>query len=99
MEPHGRDDGRDRRLGLDAGSVVPAEVREHRRQADLVFDFSGLHSPDLTDLAMVLTARLSAGPGDRVWVRALPLRTWRLLRALGLDHLFRIYPILEEELN
>ena len=38
-------------------------------------------------------------PGDRVWVRALPYATWALLEALGVDHLFHVYPGPEEKVD
>jgi hypothetical protein len=101
MEPNERDDGRSRPRVI-SGSVMPAEVEreKHREQeTDLVFDFSDLHPLELADLALVLTARLRAAPGDRVWVRALPQGTWRVLRTLGLAHLFRFYPTPGDELN
>jgi hypothetical protein len=93
MEPNGRDDGRDRRPLLDRGPVVQAKVDgAGRAETDVVFDFSGLDTLRFADLAMILTARLGTPPGERVWARALPASVWHLLRALGLDHLFRIYP-------
>jgi anti-anti-sigma regulatory factor len=58
----------------------------------IVFDFSGLNKPDVADLALILTARLKTPPHESVWVRAINPRTARVLRALGLDHLFRYYP-------
>lgn len=65
---------------------------DHERSTDVVFDFTGLRRPDVRDLGLILTARLQSAPGDRVWVRALPYQTWSLLHALGVDHLFRVYP-------
>ena len=65
----------------------------------LVFDFTGLERPDVVDLSLILTARLSASPGESVWVRALPWQTARVLEAMRLDHLFRHYPVGSEELN
>ena len=101
MEPNGRDNAGDRPR-LERGSVTLAEARRderHESETDLVFDFSGLHSPELTDLALILTARLTAASHDRVWIRALPYGTWRVLRSLRLDHLFRFYPTADDELN
>jgi len=101
MEPNGRDDGGGKPR-MEHGSLVHVEmVRDERHQpeTDVVFDFSGLRSPDLTDLGLILTARLGAGPRSRVWVRSLPYRTWKILRALGLDHLFHIYPAPGDDLN
>ena len=59
----------------------------------LVYDFSGRQSPDIRDLSLLLTARMMAERDDRpVWVKALPLRTWEVLHALGLANLFRLFP-------
>ena len=41
----------------------------------LVFDFTGLERPDVVNLSLILTARLSTSPGESVWVRALPWQT------------------------
>ena len=99
MGPHGRDDGRkDLRLRLQDGAETGRNAPE-RQDSDLVFDFTGLESPDLRDLSLILTARLQAGPEDRVWVRALPVPTWRILRALGMDHLFEPFPGADSEPN
>lgn len=84
------DERRDARLAL----LPLREAREagHGAPAELVFEFSGMRGLGLSDLALVLTARLSAGPGGRVWVKEIPLETWNLLRSLGLDHLFQVVP-------
>lgn len=95
MDTSGRDDGRNRSgTGLLAPVVASGQTpsNDRRDRYDFVYDFTGLHSPKLLDLAVILTARLRAGPDDRVWVRALPPATERVLRALGLSHLFRHYP-------
>lgn len=89
-------DERDERR-RDAGLALV--VRAEPPEADIVFDFTGLHRPALTDLALILTARLHSHPSDRVWVRALPNGTWYVLQALGLDHLFHVYPGPEEQPN
>lgn len=94
MEPNGRDGGRrEARLALVLASEAPESAgRDAGMGNDLVFDFTSQRELDLTDLALVLTARLQAEPGERVWVRQIPWETWDVLRALGLDHLFRVYP-------
>ena len=75
-------DGRRVEGPTDAATEVPG----------LVFDFSG-RSPDIRDLTLLLTARMLAERDDRpVWVKALPHRTWEVLQALGLAHLFRLFP-------
>lgn len=96
MGPKGKDAGYG---GLQAASIQasggPGGERTshgHGRDSELVFDFTGLHRPGLCDLALILTARLQAEPGERVWVRALPESTWTVLQALGLDHLFHLMP-------
>ncbi len=100
MEPNRRDGARDRRLRLGSAVTAGGEEKEtERHQQDVVFDFTGLHSPQLTDLSLVLTARMKASPDERVWVRALPFHVWQVLRSLGLDHLFRVYPGPSEEPN
>ncbi|MEX2466968.1 MAG: hypothetical protein WD995_08655 [Gemmatimonadota bacterium] len=68
-------------------------------EGHVVFDFTGLERPDVCDLALILTARLAAAPGESVWVRALPWQTARVLQAMRLDHLFRHYPVESEQLN
>ena len=83
--------GRERDLGR-----AMREVDERRdasiAERHVVFDFTGLHRPDVADLALILTARLQTPPHESVWVRAIDPRTDFILRALGLDHLFRHYP-------
>ena len=69
-----------------------ATGREDTRETSVVFDFSGKGQLDLTDLALVLTARLRTGPGGKVWVKEIPWETWSVLRTLGLDHLFLVVP-------
>lgn len=67
---------------------------------DLVFDFAGKKTPDLGGLTLLLTARMLADRNDRkVWVRALPDRTWQLLHAMGLDHMFELFPNSLNRLN
>ena len=100
MKPNGRDDGRGARARLLTESAT-REPRSHRveEHTEVVFDFEGLQRLDLCGLALILTARLKTSPGDRVWVRALPYATWALLEALGVDHLFHVYPGPEEKVD
>jgi anti-anti-sigma regulatory factor len=88
-------DGRERRLRL-----ALREVEERKEvstpESHVVFDFTGLHRPDVADLALILTARLQTPANENVWVRAIDPRTGMILRALGLDHLFRHYPKADE---
>jgi len=84
-------DERDERR-RDAGLALVVRTEAAEAETDIVFDFTGLHRPALTDLALILTARLNSEPENRVWVRALPRSTWNVLQALGLDHLFLVYP-------
>jgi hypothetical protein len=100
MRPNGRDDGRGPRAALlTASEARGPESDETREHTEVVFDFEGLRRPDLCDLSLILTARLKAPPGDRVWVRALPYATWNLLEALRVDHLFHVYPGPNEEVD
>ncbi len=92
MGPNGRDDGRFEDRAALLAPVEGSEPSESRERDDLVYDFTGLHRPELLDLALILTARLRASPEGRVWVRALPPATEHVLRVLGLNHLFRHYP-------
>ncbi len=80
-------DGRDD-YGRGGGRWHAAEAR--LREAP-VYDFTGLRRPDFHDLSLILTARL-AEPAECVWVRALDERTAQVLRALRLNHLFRLLP-------
>ena len=93
-----KNDERDERR-RDAGLALVVRPESPETETDIVFDFTGLHRPALTDLALILTARLHSEPEGRVWVRALPRGTWNVLRALGLDHLFHVYPGPEAEPN
>ena len=91
-----RQDEKDKRDG--SGQPRSVEERLQIRQDvpsardDVVFDFTGLRKPDVADLALILTARLKTPIHQSVWVRAIDTETARVLRALGLDHLFRVYP-------
>lgn len=73
--------------------------RDVVQDSHVVFDFTGLERPDVGDLALILTARITAGPDENVWVRALPEHTARVLQVMHLDHLFREYPTQPEHFN
>jgi hypothetical protein len=75
------------------------DAKDARSVEHVVFDFTGLDQPDVGDLSLILTARLQSAPTDHVWVRSLPWQTARVLEALRLDHLFRLYPSGSEELH
>ena len=92
MRHDDKNDGRRLRERLQERADAP-EV------SHVVFDFSGLERPNVTDLSLILTARLQCEPGDSVWVRSLPWQTARILEVLRLDHLFRRYPEAADELN
>jgi len=88
----------------DEGRAPEVEIRPQERVQEttashVVFDFTGLEQPDVCDLSLILTARLRSAPTDSVWVRELPWQTARILRILGLDHLFRQYPTAADEMN
>ncbi len=100
MTPNGRNNGNgEKRLLLLSTTEDEHGRHETSPSRDVVFDFTGLDNPDVGDLSLILTARLAAGPGDRVWMRGVPAHTLRILRGLGLDHLFRRYPRTPERLN
>ncbi len=91
-----RQDEKDKRDGSDQPRVAQEHLPNTRQEVsttsdNVVFDFTGLRRPDVADLALILTARLK-NPHQSVWVRAIDPGTARVLRALGLDHLFRVYP-------
>ncbi|MCH2469311.1 MAG: hypothetical protein MK486_04770 [Gemmatimonadetes bacterium] len=91
-----RQDEKDKRNGSDQPRA--AEERLQTRQEvsssyeHVVFDFTGLRKPGVANLALIFTARLKSPVHQSVWVRAIDPGTARVLRALGLDHLFRAYP-------
>jgi hypothetical protein len=92
MRPHEKDQ---RAKGPPLQAVSHSDCdRQDLPEADrhVVFDFTGLERPGVSELALILTARLQTPVHEAVWVRALPWKTARVLRALGLDHLFRHYP-------
>ena len=79
------------------GPRIGAISRKQRKNAvdsdaHVVFDFTGLHTPAVSDLALVLTARLQTPPSESVWAREIHPRTAEILRALRLDHMFPRYP-------
>lgn len=83
----------DGKIGETADLTEAPQDRSKSDAPDLIFDFSGVQVPDLGDLSLLLTARMLAEEEERrVWVRALPEPTWRLLQALGLAHLFELFP-------
>lgn len=92
-----RDDERRRELRVQAEEREPEKLTAE--EGHMVFDFTGLERPDVCDLALILTARLTAAPDESVWVRALPWQTARVLQAMRLDHLFRHYPAESDQLN
>lgn len=68
--------------------------------SDLIVDFSGLQTPDLAGLTLLLTAQqLAKAERRQVWLKDLPERTWQLLQALGLDGLFVRMPSPSGPLN
>lgn len=76
-----------------------ATERDATRGHDRVFDFCGRRGLGLSDLALVLTARLQGGLGGTVRVKEIPYETWAVLRGLGLDHLFLVVPEAGDGLN
>ena len=79
------------------GPRIASVITEQRKNAvdsdaHVVFDFTGLNKPAVSDLALVLTARLQTTPSESVWARKIHPRTAEILRALRLDHMFPRYP-------
>ena len=91
-----RQDKKDKRDGSDQPRATEERLQTRQEVSgapdNVVFDFTRLRKPDVADLALVLTARLKTPLHKSVWVRAIDPTTARVLRALGLDHLFRVYP-------
>lgn len=84
-----------RHKDLSAGGAALLE-----READVVIDFTGSAPVDLGGLSLLLTAQQMAHEADRrVWLRALPHRTWQLLHALGLEGRFELFPAGGEPMN
>ncbi len=60
---------------------------------DVVIDFTGRAPVDLGGLSLLLTAQqLAEEDHRRLWLRALPDRTWQILHALGLEGCFELFP-------
>ena len=78
--------------------VVSEEARENTSE-HVVFDLSGTEKANVEDIAMILTARLQSAPTNHVWVHSIPSRTAQILKYLRLEHLFRLVPDNEGELN
>lgn len=77
----------------DPRGARPAPPAPGATDPGVVFDFTDGASPDVRDLALLITARMLAERDERpVWVRALPYRAWEVLEAMGLAHLFRFFP-------
>ena len=79
------------------GPRTTSVITEQRKNvvdsdAHVVFDFTDLHKPAVSDLALVLTARLQTPLSESVWAREIHPRTAEILRALRLDHMFPCYP-------
>ena len=95
MAEHGHSD----RLHADSPSsgeaapVTALETTTGRSTHDLIFAFSGGEKLDLHGLSLLLTARQMAHENDRsVWVSGLSRRSWMLLKALGLEGMFKAFP-------
>ena len=92
MRNDGKNDGKKLEQALRGVEGVPSAPEGRDENEHLVFDFTDAQATGFADLALILTARLHTPPGESVWVRGIPPRTAMILRALGLDHLFRVYP-------
>lgn len=93
MEPDGRDERRGgARPTLQPLAETAGKEGGDRLRDEVVFDFTGRRELGLADLAVVITARLQAGPQGRVWVKEIPFEVWNVLRSMRLDHLFLVVP-------
>jgi len=82
--------------GVGRGVSLPA-ADEEAPAPDLIFDCTGLEEMRVGDLSLLLTAGRMARDEDRtVWAAGLPASQWRSLHAMGLDHLFRPFPVSED---
>ena len=69
-------------------------------ESDIVIDFAGQQIFDLSGLTMLLTAQqIADSEKKQIWLMDLPERTWILLKALGLNDLFKFLPSLRDQLN
>ena len=81
------------RVGRSASEAPIGAPASHAVDSDIVFDFRGNDALDLRGLCLLLTARQMAHDRDQeVWITGFPERTWRILRALGLDDYFNVLP-------
>ena len=95
MKNGGKQSNDNQTRGPRIGSISPEQRKnavDSDSDAHVVFDFTGLHTPAVSDLALVLTARLQTPPSESVWAREIHPRTAEILRALRLDHMFPRYP-------
>ena len=75
------------------GTVTALDRTAGGKPTDLIFAFSGGEKLDLHGLSLLLTARQMAHEDDRsVWVSGLSQRSWMLLKALGLEGMFKPFP-------
>ncbi len=93
MKNGGKQSNDNQTRGPRIDSIIPEQQQNAvDSDAHVVFDFTGLHTPAVSDLALVLTARLQTPPSESVWAREIHPRTAEILRALRLDHMFPRYP-------
>jgi len=93
MKNGGKQSNDNQTRGPRIGSISPKQRKNAvDSDAHVVFDFTGLHTPAVSDLALVLTARLQTPSSESVWAREIHPRTAEILRALRLDHMFPRYP-------
>jgi ABC-type transporter Mla MlaB component len=78
--------------GLRLGDVPGAWAATRGR--DLVLDLSGLRELDAPNLSLLMTVQQKAQKEHRaIWLTRVPYRVWETLHALGLDRLFRAFPV------
>jgi ABC-type transporter Mla MlaB component len=78
--------------GLRLGEIPGAWATTRGR--DLVLDLSGIRELDAANLSLLMTAQQQAQKEDRViWLTRVPYRVWETLHSMGLDRLFRAFPV------
>lgn len=93
MNGRNYDDSDPRGYGAAMALATVEETTHQPDEADLIFDFTGIHTLDVRSLSLLLTAQQVADrDGSTVWVAGLPEQVWSVFRAMGLDDFFREFP-------
>ncbi len=76
------------------------KARQRPRSTGLVLDLSALETLDVATLALLLTTRQYArAQGREVWLAGVPLEVWRNLHTMGLDGVFKPFPVSDEAVD